>query len=92
VTLTPREGEVLHQLSLGGSYGDIARALYVTENTVKTHLTSIYRKFGVDRRAEALQVARELGLVATPDPEPTRRGASGSAPVTTDAAEAEVAR
>jgi DNA-binding CsgD family transcriptional regulator len=72
VTLTPREGEVLHQLSLGGSYGDIARALYVTENTVKTHLTSIYRKFGVDRRAEALQVARELGLVATPDPEPSR--------------------
>jgi LuxR family transcriptional regulator, maltose regulon positive regulatory protein len=72
VTLTPRESEVLHQLSLGGSYGDIARALYVTENTVKTHLTSIYRKFGVDRRAEALHVARELGLVATPDPEPTR--------------------
>jgi ATP/maltotriose-dependent transcriptional regulator MalT len=72
VTLTPRESEVLWQLSLGGSYGDIAKALYVTENTVKTHLTSIYRKFGVERRAEALQVARELGLVATPDADVSR--------------------
>ena len=66
VLLTPRESEVLGQLSLGGSYGDIARALYVTENTVKTHLASIYRKFGVERRAEALEVARNLGFVGTP--------------------------
>ena len=66
VSLTPRESEVLTQLSLGGSYGDIARALYVTENTVKTHLASIYRKFGVERRAEALEVARNLGFVGTP--------------------------
>ena len=38
----------------------------VSENTVKTHLASIYRKFGVERRAEALEVARRLGFVATP--------------------------
>jgi DNA-binding CsgD family transcriptional regulator len=70
VKLTPREIEVLRELSLGGSYGDIARALFVTENTVKTHLTSIYRKLGVDRRADALQVARDLNLVAIPTIEP----------------------
>ncbi|MFC7361503.1 LuxR C-terminal-related transcriptional regulator [Nocardioides astragali] len=61
--LTPRESEVFEQLALGGSYGDIARALFVTENTVKTHLASIYRKLGVERRAEALQVGRDRGLL-----------------------------
>jgi ATP/maltotriose-dependent transcriptional regulator MalT len=64
--LTPREAEVFEQLALGGSYGDIARALFVTENTVKTHLASIYRKLGVERRAEALQVGRDQGLLVVP--------------------------
>lgn len=68
--LTPREVEVFEQLALGGSYGDIGRALFVTENTVKTHLASIYRKLGVERRAEALRVGRERGLL---DVAPQRR-------------------
>jgi len=63
LTLTPREADVLHELSLGGSYVDIAHSLYVTENTVKTHIASLYRKLGVERRAEALRQARELGLL-----------------------------
>jgi DNA-binding CsgD family transcriptional regulator len=66
--LTPREAEVFEQLALGGSYGDIGRALFVTENTVKTHLTSIYRKLGVERRAEALQVGRDRGLLGVSAP------------------------
>ncbi|WP_374458077.1 response regulator transcription factor [Nocardioides sp.] len=68
--LTPREAEVFEQLALGGSYSDIGRALFVTENTVKTHLASIYRKLGVERRAEALQVGRDRGLL---EPAPQRR-------------------
>jgi ATP/maltotriose-dependent transcriptional regulator MalT len=63
LSLTPREADVLHELALGGSYVDIAHSLYVTENTVKTHIASLYRKLGVERRAEALRRARELGLL-----------------------------
>ncbi len=61
--LTPREQEVLGQLALGGGNTDLARALFVSENTVKTHLASIYRKLEVDRRIDALRVARARGLL-----------------------------
>ena len=57
--LTPRERDVLVELSRGGSYGDVARALFVSENTVKTHLSSVYRKLGVERRVDALRIARD---------------------------------
>jgi DNA-binding CsgD family transcriptional regulator len=63
VDLTRREREVLAELSRGRSNGAMARALFVSENTVKTHLASVYRKLGVDRRADALRVARERGLL-----------------------------
>ncbi len=61
--LTARELEVLEQLALGGANADLARALFVSENTVKTHLASIYRKLGVERRVDALRVARARGLI-----------------------------
>lgn len=61
--LTPREYEVLAQLALGGGNADLARSLFVSENTVKTHLASIYRKLEVDRRIDALRVARARGLL-----------------------------
>jgi ATP/maltotriose-dependent transcriptional regulator MalT len=63
VTLTEREIDVLEQLALGSSYHEIGLALFITENTVKTHLASLYRKLGVERRSAALRVARDLGLV-----------------------------
>jgi LuxR family transcriptional regulator, maltose regulon positive regulatory protein len=63
VTLTDREADVMRELALGGSYQDIAKTLYITENTVKSHLASAYRKLGADRRASALRRARELGLL-----------------------------
>ena len=61
--LTRREHDVLAELSLGGSYADVADALFVSENTVKTHLSSVYRKLGVDRRVDALRIAREQDLL-----------------------------
>lgn len=62
IRLTPREADVLDQLALGSSYTEIAQALYITENTVKTHLISLYRKLGVEKRSAALRVARSAGL------------------------------
>lgn len=62
-SLTRREREVLEQLALGGGNADLARSLFVSENTVKTHLASIYRKLDVDRRVDALRVARARGLL-----------------------------
>ena len=56
--LTRRELEVLAELSR-----DVAGALVVSENTVKTHLASVYRKLGVERRADALRLARERQLI-----------------------------
>jgi len=61
--LTERELEVLRLLRGPLSLRDIARELYVSPNTVKTHTQSIYRKLGVSDRQEALAKARELGLV-----------------------------
>jgi ATP/maltotriose-dependent transcriptional regulator MalT len=63
IRLTIREAEVLDQLALGNSYGEIGQALFITENTVKTHLMSLYRKLGVEKRSAALRVARASGLV-----------------------------
>lgn len=61
--LSPREREVLAQLARGATYADIAAALYVSENTVKTHVSSLYSKLSVSRRSEALAVARTLHLL-----------------------------
>lgn len=62
-SLSPRETEVLTELSLGLSNKEIARALDMTEHTVKFHLKNIFTKLSINRRTEALIVAREQGLV-----------------------------
>jgi len=61
--LTRRESDVLFALAHGSSYADIAAALVITENTVKTHVSSLYAKLGVTRRSHALHVARAAGLI-----------------------------
>jgi LuxR family transcriptional regulator, maltose regulon positive regulatory protein len=61
--LTPREREVLHELARGSTYADIAANLVVSQNTVKTHVSSLYGKLTVSRRSEALAVARNLNLL-----------------------------
>lgn len=61
--LSPREQEVLRLLGAGRSNKEIARALHLSENTVKTHLAKLYAKLGVGRRTEALAVALQRGLL-----------------------------
>jgi LuxR family transcriptional regulator, maltose regulon positive regulatory protein len=62
-TLTPGETRILQLLTGDLSQRDIGRELYVTSNTVHTHVKSIYRKLGVSTRATAIRRARDLGLL-----------------------------
>jgi DNA-binding NarL/FixJ family response regulator len=64
--LTSRELEILRSVAEGCTNAAIARRLWVTEQTVKFHLTNIYRKLGVSNRTEAARYAFEHGL-AEPD-------------------------
>jgi DNA-binding NarL/FixJ family response regulator len=63
--LTAREAEMLRSLALGRSNKQIARDLWVSEQTVKFHLTNLYRKLGVTTRTGAIRYAYQLGLVDT---------------------------
>lgn len=63
-TLTDRELDILGQLARGLSNREIARALFISEATVKTHLGRIYDKLGVDTRAGAVSVAKEQRLLS----------------------------
>ena len=66
--LSPRERRVLQQLSLGLTTRELATRLFVSENTIKTHLKNIYGKIGARNRAEAVLRAQALGLGPTKDP------------------------
>ena len=70
--LTGREIEVLSRLCLALSMEDIADALYLSVNTVKSHLKSIYRKLGTSGRSAAARRARELDLLPATEPERSR--------------------
>lgn len=62
-TLTDRERDILTQLAQGLGNREIARALFISEATVKTHLGRIYGKLGVETRAGAVAVAKEQRLL-----------------------------
>ncbi|WP_435059299.1 response regulator [Streptomyces sp. bgisy060] len=62
-SLTDRERGILGQLGRGLGNREIARALFISEATVKTHLGRIYAKLGVDTRAGAVAVAKERRLL-----------------------------
>lgn len=62
--LTKREREVLAHLTTGASRKLIANALFVSENTVKTHQRALFKKLGVATRTEAIAVAARMGLIA----------------------------
>jgi DNA-binding NarL/FixJ family response regulator len=66
--LTERELTMLDAISRGLSTKMISRELWVSEKTVKFHLTNIYRKLGVHNRAGAMRYALEHDLVAQPRP------------------------
>jgi DNA-binding CsgD family transcriptional regulator len=61
--LTPRECEILGQLASGQSNKEMARALSISPNTVKTHIAKVYEKLGVERRVQAIEKARWLALI-----------------------------
>ncbi len=61
--LTPREHDVLVKMAEGFSNQEIAGQLFLSESTIKTHVSSILFKLEVKRRTQAIQVARQLNLV-----------------------------
>ncbi|QSB06297.1 DNA-binding response regulator [Natronoglycomyces albus] len=65
--LSPRESQVLKLLADGMSVAGIAKQLYVSESTAKTHISKLYEKLGAGNRAQALMTALKLGLLEAPD-------------------------
>jgi LuxR family maltose regulon positive regulatory protein len=61
--LSAREQDVLERLAQMMSTQEIAADLFVSVNTVKTHLKSLYRKLGVNRRSDAARRGRDLQLL-----------------------------
>jgi len=64
--LTEREGAILQALARGLSNEDIAKELWVTQQTVKFHLTNVYRKLGAKNRTQAIRIAQQHGVVENP--------------------------
>ena len=63
VTLTPAELRVLQHLPTQLTFGELGERLFVSRNTVKTQVHSVYRKLGVSSRTRAVERAREVGLL-----------------------------
>lgn len=61
--LTQREHEVLVKMAEGLSNGEIAAQLFLSESTVKTHVSNILFKLDAKRRTQAIQIAKQMGLV-----------------------------
>lgn len=76
--LTPSELRVLEELATSAKTAEIARKLFVTPNTVKTQLASIYRKLGVRSREDAVSTAARLGIISERE-EARETPAAGSA-------------
>jgi NarL family two-component system response regulator LiaR len=62
--ITPREHEILTHIAAGLSTREIAAKLFVSENTVKTHSSRLFDKLDARRRTQAVQIAKEQGLIA----------------------------
>jgi two-component system, NarL family, response regulator LiaR len=61
--ITPRELEILQEIAAGHSTREIAARLFVSENTVKTHSSRLFEKLNARRRTQAVQIAKEAGLI-----------------------------
>jgi len=61
--LSERELEVLAFMNQGLSGPEIAKILFVSINTIKTHIKNIYSKLGVSKRFDAIQRAKDLGIL-----------------------------
>lgn len=62
-SLSEREVEVLQQVAAGATNREVARALFISESTVKTHLAHLFEKLGVDNRTALVAAARERRLI-----------------------------
>jgi DNA-binding NarL/FixJ family response regulator len=60
--LSQRELQILSQLHKGAPLKEFADSLFITESTLKTHLSAIYRKMGVKNRVQAIEKAKKSGL------------------------------
>ena len=63
LAITPRELEILALIAAGLSNKEIAARLFVSEDTVKTHSSRVFDKLGVQRRTQAVQLAKLLRLI-----------------------------
>ena len=63
LSITPRELEILELIATGLSNREIAEKLFVSENTVKTHSSRLFDKLNAKRRTQAVQIAKEQGLI-----------------------------
>ena len=61
--ITRRELEILELIAQGLSNREIAEKLFVSENTVKTHSSRLFDKLSARRRSQAVQIAKEMGLI-----------------------------
>jgi DNA-binding CsgD family transcriptional regulator len=61
--ITPRELEILEAIAAGLSTREIAEKLFVSENTVKTHSSRLFDKLNAKRRTQAVQIAKEAGII-----------------------------
>lgn len=61
--ITPRELEVLELIAQGLSNKEIAERVFVSENTVKTHLSRVFDKLGARRRTQAVQLGKSLRII-----------------------------
>jgi len=61
--VSPREREVLGLLADGLAVAQIARTLYISESTAKTHISKLYEKLGAGNRAQAIMTAMRMGLI-----------------------------
>lgn len=68
LNITPREYEVLQFIAQGLSNREIAERLFVSLNTIKTHTSNLFAKLDAQRRTQAVQNARQLGLLAGTHP------------------------
>jgi DNA-binding NarL/FixJ family response regulator len=62
--ITPREYEILTLIAGGLSNREISEMLFVSENTVKTHSSRLFEKLDARRRTQAVQIAKQRGLIA----------------------------
>jgi DNA-binding NarL/FixJ family response regulator len=65
--LTPREREIVRNVALGLRNAEVARKLFISEDTVKTHLNNVFQKIGVRDRVQLTLYAIRLGMIGVHD-------------------------